>query len=240
MFYEISAVRASLSLRRFLWSGKRGERQHRGTQTSKNKSKNVARAMRLHFSSHNFQRSIAAMASARKLDSKTTTARKSSFIWVSSSEQSRNSSAGRVLPHSKPASSSLDFVCSASQYRRGRDGDNMNRTRARVCILMLSFFLSSANAAGQASTKPAPKTPAKTMPKSPLDDAMRAMFSLHEFQQAVISPDGTQLAWVESFFGPGGAPSGNSAIYMAKLSERGQGNLPESSSCIYHRNIERT
>jgi dipeptidyl aminopeptidase/acylaminoacyl peptidase len=94
----------------------------------------------------------------------------------------------------------------------------MNRTRARVCILMLSFFLSSANAAGQAPTKPAPKTPAKTMPKSPLDDAMRAMFSLHEFQQAVISPDGTQLAWVESFFGPGGAPSGNSAIYMAKLS----------------------
>ena len=82
----------------------------------------------------------------------------------------------------------------------------------------MSCFLVSVNAAAQAPPKGATKSPAKAAPKSPLDDAMRAMFGLHEFQQAVISPDGTQVAWVESLLGPGGAPSSDSAIYVAKLS----------------------
>jgi dipeptidyl aminopeptidase/acylaminoacyl peptidase len=94
----------------------------------------------------------------------------------------------------------------------------MNGTRARVCTLIMICFWVSATATAQVSQKAPAKPPTKTTPKSPLDDAMRAMFGLHEFQQAVISPDGTQVAWVESLFGPGGAPSSNSAIYVAKLS----------------------
>jgi dipeptidyl aminopeptidase/acylaminoacyl peptidase len=95
----------------------------------------------------------------------------------------------------------------------------MNWKSARVSILVLSCLLVSANAAGQASPKSTTKTPAKAAakhkPKSPLDDAM---FGLRDFKQAAISPDGTQVAWVESLPGPGGAPSANSAIYVAKLS----------------------
>jgi dipeptidyl aminopeptidase/acylaminoacyl peptidase len=82
----------------------------------------------------------------------------------------------------------------------------------------MSFLLVSANAAGQAPPKTGKKAAQKAATMSPLDDAMHAMFSLHQFQQAAISPDGTQVAWVESLFGPGGAPSANSAIYIAKLS----------------------
>ena len=93
----------------------------------------------------------------------------------------------------------------------------MNRTKARFCVLIMSCFLVSVNAAAQAPPKGATKSPAKAAPKSPLDDAMRAMFGLHEFQQAVISPDGTQVAWVESLLGPGGAPSSDSAIYVTGL-----------------------
>jgi dipeptidyl aminopeptidase/acylaminoacyl peptidase len=94
----------------------------------------------------------------------------------------------------------------------------MNGKSARVCILIMSCLLLSANAGGQASPKAGKKSAPKVAKASPLDDAMRAMFSLHQFQQAEISPDGTQVAWVESLFGPGGAPSANSAIYVAKLS----------------------
>jgi dipeptidyl aminopeptidase/acylaminoacyl peptidase len=43
------------------------------------------------------------------------------------------------------------------------------------------------------------------------------MFDVHQFLQAQISPDGKQTAWVESLPGPGGAPSSNSAIYVANL-----------------------
>src|ERR1700719_2419878 len=44
------------------------------------------------------------------------------------------------------------------------------------------------------------------------------MFALRDFQQAEISPDGKRVAWVESLPGPGGAPSSNSAIYVADIS----------------------
>jgi dipeptidyl aminopeptidase/acylaminoacyl peptidase len=47
---------------------------------------------------------------------------------------------------------------------------------------------------------------------------MKAMFDVRTFQQAEISPDGNRVAWVESLPGPGGAPSANSAIYLAELS----------------------
>lgn len=50
-----------------------------------------------------------------------------------------------------------------------------------------------------------------------LDAAVHAMFGVRAFGQAEISPNGKSVAWVESITGPGGAPSPNSAIYVAEL-----------------------
>lgn len=61
------------------------------------------------------------------------------------------------------------------------------------------------------------QTPAKPESNSSLDEAMRAMFDVHAFQQASISPDGKSVAWVESLPASNGKPSANSAIYVAKL-----------------------
>ena len=55
-------------------------------------------------------------------------------------------------------------------------------------------------------------------PKPAQDAAVEAMFGVRDFQQAEISPDGQRVAWVESLPGAGGAPSSNSAIYVADLS----------------------
>ena len=55
-------------------------------------------------------------------------------------------------------------------------------------------------------------------PKQANATAVDAMFSVRDFQQAEISPDGKRVAWVEALPGPGGAPSPNSAIYVADLS----------------------
>ena len=55
-------------------------------------------------------------------------------------------------------------------------------------------------------------------PKQANAAVVDAMFSVRDFQQAEISPDGKRVAWVESLPGAGGAPSPNSAIYVADLS----------------------
>jgi len=49
------------------------------------------------------------------------------------------------------------------------------------------------------------------------NSAVETLFGLRDFQQAEISPDGKRVAWVESLPGPNGAPSSNSAIYVADL-----------------------
>lgn len=56
-------------------------------------------------------------------------------------------------------------------------------------------------------------------PKSKVvrDQAVEAMFGVRGFLQAEISPDGKRVAWVESLPGVGGAPSPNSAIYVADI-----------------------
>src|ERR1700751_4328847 len=62
------------------------------------------------------------------------------------------------------------------------------------------------------------QTAHKTVPpKQANAAAVDAMFSVRDFQQAEISPDGKRVAWVESLPGPGGAPSSNSAIYVADI-----------------------
>ena len=48
-----------------------------------------------------------------------------------------------------------------------------------------------------------------------MQEALRDMFNVHAISEAVISPDGRRVAWVESLSGKNGAPSANSAIYVA-------------------------
>jgi Tol biopolymer transport system component len=57
----------------------------------------------------------------------------------------------------------------------------------------------------------------KAKNSSPLDSVVHALFSVHQFGEVAISPDGERLAWVESLTGKDGAPSPNSAIYVAAL-----------------------
>jgi len=59
----------------------------------------------------------------------------------------------------------------------------------------------------------------KIDPDSPEAKAVAAMFSVHEFSQTAISPDGKQVAWVESLTEKNGAPSPNSAIYVADVKD---------------------
>ena len=76
----------------------------------------------------------------------------------------------------------------------------------------------SAKPASAAAQKPVdPLAAPKILPGSPEAKAVAAMFGVHEFLQAVISPDGKQVAWVESLTGKNGAPSGDSAIYVAEV-----------------------
>jgi dipeptidyl aminopeptidase/acylaminoacyl peptidase len=58
---------------------------------------------------------------------------------------------------------------------------------------------------------------AKLQSNPSLDGAMRAMFGVHAFQQASISPDGKRVAWVEVISGAGDETSTGSAIYVAEL-----------------------
>ena len=48
-----------------------------------------------------------------------------------------------------------------------------------------------------------------------MQEALRDMFNVHAISEAVISPDGRRVAWVESLSGKNGAPSANSAIRVA-------------------------
>jgi dipeptidyl aminopeptidase/acylaminoacyl peptidase len=48
-------------------------------------------------------------------------------------------------------------------------------------------------------------------------DPLHDMFDVRTFKQVSISPDGKRVAWVENLPSPGGAPSSNSAIYVADV-----------------------
>jgi dipeptidyl aminopeptidase/acylaminoacyl peptidase len=85
----------------------------------------------------------------------------------------------------------------------------MLRINRSLFALVAGFLLAALAARAQSPQKPKAKWP--------LDDAVHAMFDVHTFAQAEISPDGKRVAWVESLTGPGGAPSANSAIYVAEL-----------------------
>jgi dipeptidyl aminopeptidase/acylaminoacyl peptidase len=51
----------------------------------------------------------------------------------------------------------------------------------------------------------------------PIREVEKMLFATRRFEQAVISPDGTRVAWVETLIGRDGAPSGNTAIYISGI-----------------------
>lgn len=79
--------------------------------------------------------------------------------------------------------------------------------RRATVLFAVAFIVCSANAAqdAQAPSKPSPA----------VQQAIRSMFDVRSISEAVISPDGRRVAWVESLSGKNGAPSGKSAIYVA-------------------------
>jgi dipeptidyl aminopeptidase/acylaminoacyl peptidase len=51
----------------------------------------------------------------------------------------------------------------------------------------------------------------------PIHEVEKTLFATRRFEQTVISPDGTRVAWVETLIGKDGAPSGNTAIYISGI-----------------------
>jgi dipeptidyl aminopeptidase/acylaminoacyl peptidase len=51
----------------------------------------------------------------------------------------------------------------------------------------------------------------------PIHEVEKTLFATRRFEQAVISPDGKRVAWVETLIGKDGAPSGNTAIYISRV-----------------------
>jgi dipeptidyl aminopeptidase/acylaminoacyl peptidase len=96
---------------------------------------------------------------------------------------------------------------------KGRMGATVNWKLIRVIALLAAVAAISFRSSAQTQT--ARKAPP---PQPAHDAAVDAMFGVLDFQQAEISPDGKRIAWVESLPGAGGAPSSNSAIYVADLS----------------------
>src|SRR5689334_20737836 len=56
---------------------------------------------------------------------------------------------------------------------------------------------------------------------SSIDQVIDSLFRIREFQKVAISPDGTQVAWVESLHGPHGEPTPKSVIYVQALHSAG-------------------
>ena len=78
-----------------------------------------------------------------------------------------------------------------------------------------SIFLASALISSLALAAPAQNSDTPLKPSPAVEQAIRAMSGVHEISEAAISPDGRRVAWVESLTGKNGAPSHNSAIYVA-------------------------
>lgn len=98
-----------------------------------------------------------------------------------------------------------------------RSAAKCSEKMGEFCFLLVVLLASIAIPAPSLCAQQSSGSQATSNEKS-LDDAMKAMFDVRVFQQAEISPDGNRVAWVELLPGPGGAPSANSAIYVAELS----------------------
>ena len=64
----------------------------------------------------------------------------------------------------------------------------------------------------------------------PIHEVEKTLFATRRFEQAVISPDGTRVAWVEELIGKDGAPSGNTAIYVSGIEAKAPAKTSEGWS----------
>ncbi len=89
-----------------------------------------------------------------------------------------------------------------------KKGREMNHSAKAAAILFVATITACAAHAAQDAQAPPKPSPA-------VQQAIRSMFDVRSISEAVISPDGRRVAWVESLSGKNGAPSGKSAIYVA-------------------------
>jgi dipeptidyl aminopeptidase/acylaminoacyl peptidase len=83
----------------------------------------------------------------------------------------------------------------------------------KIAVIALVSFMSMILAVAQSSAPlaAAKSSPARApRPASPMDDVVHTLFAATTFSQAVISPDGKQVAWVES-------TKSGSAIYVSEI-----------------------
>ncbi len=81
-------------------------------------------------------------------------------------------------------------------------------------LLATALLLATQPTIAQRAPAAAPQASRHVTPPA-MQQALRDMFDVHAISEAVISPDGRRVAWVESLSGKNGAPSGNSAVYVA-------------------------
>jgi dipeptidyl aminopeptidase/acylaminoacyl peptidase len=92
----------------------------------------------------------------------------------------------------------------------------MQRTRVHLCTASVALMFLSALSAEIPNSR---GSESRQSARQASPGRIRSMFDTRTFRQASISPDGTRIAWVEALPGPGGAPSSNSAIYLAQLND---------------------
>ena len=100
-----------------------------------------------------------------------------------------------------------------------------NHSKLKIAAACALVFCSSALPAQQASKSKKTvearlKAEEKPKPAEPLDDAMKAIFTAHRFEQAAISRDGKMVAWVETLLGKDGAPDGNIDLELVQSGQR--------------------
>src|SRR6185437_4662082 len=101
------------------------------------------------------------------------------------------------------------LVCSGFDEAGGLE----MKSCAKALAILLGAVLCSLPAwpaGGSQSQSDAPPKPSPTVER-----AVHQMFAVRQISEAVISPDGRHVAWVESLPGKNGALSSNSAIYVA-------------------------
>lgn len=100
----------------------------------------------------------------------------------------------------------------------GKIISNVSRAAAiswvSCAILAAVLLLATQPTIAQRAPAAAPQASRRVTPPA-MRQALRDMFNVHAISEAVISPDGRRVAWVESLSGKNGAPSPNSAIYVA-------------------------
>lgn len=97
----------------------------------------------------------------------------------------------------------------------GKIISNVSCTATTSCaVLVAALLLATQPTIAQRAPAAAPQASRQATPPA-MQQALRDMFDVHAISEAVISPDGRRVAWVESLNGKNGAPSENSAIYVA-------------------------